>query len=727
MFFSLLLINGVINGSVVKGEQRYMRNDESTQLSFLEETCNDDFTLLDQWDDNYGTPMLSQVIDDYTYLFTEQSSLLILNTTVKSEPILITEFITGISYPIAVNHSNEFLFLVGYYGELMILDISDPKIPVIESYLALSGETSNSIFLGDFIYTFHAFGIDSTVNDTISIIDVSNPSFPSLVSEFSFQGHAYPNGIYHYNNVLFLWQRGKVSFYNVTNLTDPIFLLDFEVADKYCRDIFCFDNYLYLQCSSQSSTSTDYSYYVYTLLNLTNPLFVKEIGNLGTFSSYQIDDTILIFLNETVKAFYNLTDPLEPELVGSFHGKYGDNYQTLTVTANYLFLVDRYFGLEIYEITSFKAEFLGEFHTGEISFGVYIFDTNVFIFESFGFEIFDATDPTNILFVEDWGREEKYPIKSLVVQESIVYVIVGNILKLIDISDPTEPIEISSLTLGISALSHVCITIQEDIVFLFYRLNVMIEYVKGLITIDCSNPEQPEILDQNEDIIYSPASIQSWSVDLAKIINPIAITLHENYAYCVHGHLVIYDISNVNDITIPNSEIEYPWSAPSGFYYQDIDIVDDKAFIADNRFGVRIYDVSNINNINLIANVTAYYPEAFCRTAFPSAISVDNDYLYAACGTDGLRAIDISNIIAPVFVGTFSAENCLVIDVQAKGNVVFVSDYLRNINVLKLTDLEITWPPTHSSVMSFSLPIFITLSICLLLAYVVTKKFDQVL
>ena len=175
--------------------------------------------------------------------------------------------------------------------------------------------------------------------------------------------------------------------------------------------------------------------------------------------------------------------------------------------------------------------------------------------------------------------------------------------------------------------------------------------------------------------------------------DPLYVTTYQNinqshnlwidpsgYAFVEHvngDNIHIVDLSNPSEPTYENS------FGNLGNGCHDIYTQNNIAYVSEgwnNRFS--IYDISNLNNINLI---TSIYPQAggYAHNAW---VTDDSQFLVTTEETVGktVKIWDISNFNNIELMGEYLGENQLAHNVHIKDNLVYISHYTTGIKIIDI-------------------------------------------
>lgn len=110
--------------------------------------------------------------------------------------------------------------------------------------------------------------------------------------------------------------------------------------------------------------------------------------------------------------------------------------------------------------------------------------------------------------------------------------------------------------------------------------------------------------------------------------------------------------------------------------FNDIEVFGNYAFVATGINGLKIIDISNLNNPYII---NAIDTDGDCYS-----ITISGYYLYIADGNKGLKVVNITNINTASIIK--SIDNFNAIAVHASGNFLYVVDPLLNVKVFDISN-----------------------------------------
>ncbi len=313
------------------------------------------------------------------------------------------------------------------------------------------------------------------------------------------------------------------------------------------------------------------------------------------------------------------------------------------------------------------------------------------------------------------------------VNGSYAYYSDGSYLKILDISNPTNPVEKGELL-----LPRPIVTMKSMGSYVYVA-----DSWDGFIIIDVSNPDNPvEVsttklgnvvdldLNVNNTAIVVSGSGGIYSVDISDPANPAqlyhatesgwanSVTINDNYAYIAFQN--------------PNKIVQYEISSPDSIYSnKNLDLtnipnylkIDGQYLYVTTSLGLRIIDVldpagltlkgfftasqswkldyngnyvfittpTNIKIINVSDKTNPVQTGSFVVSPSNAAsVAVMGNYVYSAI-TSGLRIDDISNLAFPVEV-KFVSTGGISFDMEVNGNYAYLIHNPGDFSIFNIAD-----------------------------------------
>ncbi len=440
------------------------------------------------------------VMDTCAYICSPfTSSINILNISNPSDPQFIRNYILqGTGYNFNIQVQEEIAYVTGDADGLFIVDVSDPEWPtMLNNYIppgwfpmgqALDIAVSDGImYLAGFTHIY--------------IADVFDPSNPIHLAAYSVGEGFFHTSVAISGSALFVaTQNTGIYTIDVSNPGTPM-VSDNDMTGASCTDVIVNDNYAYAsqthngtrvidlsiindptevafygewpEVTSYSSCFNDNILFVSGymtsphVLDVANPLDPVEIATWPDYNTYntQIIDNLLYATTGNVEFFIlDITNPVNPTLTGSY-----------TVTGSSDLIMT--YGLKVKDIGNKRYAFVSVFclsYSGGTEYG--------------GVLILDVTDPANLIEVSNIPCNRAYDVdisgNYLYISESGIFPDIAGGIKVVDITDPSVPIEKGSWSLADPPATAFDIAVNGNMVYLAAAAD-------GLRVIDVSNPDNP--------------------------------------------------------------------------------------------------------------------------------------------------------------------------------------------------------------------------------------------
>jgi hypothetical protein len=415
------------------------------------------------------------------------------------------------------------------------------------------------------------------------------------------------------------------------------------------------------------------------IIDISNPSLPMKVGNFdeGDFV-YRVDVSgnyaYLTTGNELV--IVDVSDPTLPVRVSRYYatGQVSD----VQVKDNYAYLAvgsyQGYNSLQIINVSSPSAPFLsGKYDINPIfaPTGLFVRGSYVYLAIDFALYIFDITDPTAPELVGQVGVSG-YTV-GVVVSGNYAYVSfyifdggwANGYLDIIDITNPTSPIKVSTYT---------SYYIPGNI---FVNGNNAYFAVGdgGLHIIDVSTPSKPSLV-KNYQTVGTAEGVVKVGENLFVADNG--------------GGLQILDVSDPDNPTLKGA---YDYSAD----ILDVAVKGNYAYVAGNKEGLLIFNISTPSAPSLVSthDPGGRVEEVFISGSYAYVISSKD--LFAPTPGETLYIIDISNPASPSLAGTYDPSS-FIEDVYVSGNYAYVLLDPWTLEILNISDpSQITKAGTYTT------------------------------
>ncbi len=464
-------------------------------------------------------------------------------------------------WPKGIRINGNYAYLKVHFNGLVVLDISNPAtIYEVGSYFPESRINSVS-FKENKAYI--------TSSDTgFVILDITDPS--NIVSEGSINIRSYDAAI---NEDFAYVACNNYGFriLDIQNPEDP-----FETTWNYTPgdffDVDIKDNYAYISAEDSGMRVVDISdktkphevgvfktstrlynidiqgNYAYLptmdsglrVVDISDPENTFEIGNIDIEYAYDIEvrGDYGYLVNSWAHDFIilDLTTPENPVEISRYTNIAASSYD-LVLQGNYAYLASDEYGLSIIDISDLQAPFeIGRYDNGIMSVsGVDVAGDYAYLATFIDLIVVDVSDPTNPIEV---GTVPNIGALQVTIREEIAYVTGNHIgIKMFDISDPGNPVEIGYYTFGENPLTYGIDFLDEEI-FISTHDDGMLIIHDWLIT--STEEEKKKNKSNSVSVIPNPASNTTLfqfeleedtdlSITIFNIHGQIASTLFEGH------------------------------------------------------------------------------------------------------------------------------------------------------------------------------------------------------
>jgi len=460
-------------------------------------------------------------------------------------------------YGVAMRGNTAFL-ACGSEG-LRIVDMSNPTLPVELGHFSVGWANSISV-RGDYAYVGGAV--------SVIVVDVSDPMHPVEASQIP--SYNYVNKIHFDGNRVFIASGNGMLIADIADPVNPVVL--WNTVDYGAMDIDVHGSLIYAACS----------YAGLIVLDITNVANPQEIGRFRDGWEY---------------------------------------VNGVSVAGNYAYLAHGWDGLVIVDLTTMQM--VASIDSFQYAMGVDVVDG--FCYINYGnpecpLAIVDISDP---LAPQTLGiYDPPSDLYSFEVAGDLVYVAdVYHGLRIVNIADPTDPVEIRHYSrygedLDVVVSGHLAF-VRED-----YKLKI----------VDIADMQNPRELGHYE---------MDWPYGDLDVVGNVAYLTTHGYN-CVHA-------VDVSDPAAP--------TLISRFHVGDYDIhyrmavYDHYGYLVEND-GLRILDLSDPANLREVG--------FFSRFVGNAQIAIGSDHVFLSGNTGQLLALSLADPIQPTLMASYSLDNYCV-------------------------------------------------------------------
>ncbi len=415
---------------------------------------------------------------NYAYIADDNDGLRIIDVSNPTNPFEVGFFDTdGTTFDVVVRGDS--CYVADGFSGLRIFDISNPATPLETGHLITGGKAVSLKVKGKFVYV--------AANEELKIVDISSPSGPFLTGSFGTYDTAINLDVGINNNYVYI---ANFSFdLRIIDVTDPS--NPFEVGSFYPGGLF--------------SSIAFNNNYAYTNDGLGGAYFNDGLGEINII---------------------NLSNLQKPKKVGYIKSVFG-YIRSVASDSNYLYAITDMDSLYIFNI-SVPDNPCPVSVSSIIDGSMIIKVKGNLAFIAFALSgaselgIFDVTDLTNPSKLSSFNLISIY-IVNISIQNNFVFLSTSNGLRIIDISNPSQPLEVGNIYEG----SRINAIVKDN--------SAYVSTVDGLHVVDISNPANPTEIGYFESWI-----VHNYSQE---------ITISENYAFVSSDSgITMLDISSPSNL-----------------------------------------------------------------------------------------------------------------------------------------------------------------------------------
>ncbi|MEO0149952.1 MAG: hypothetical protein ABIL23_05995 [candidate division WOR-3 bacterium] len=491
-----------------------------------------------------GVVLDLQILGNYLFVANGLEGLLIYDISTPTSPNLIYHYDSP-GYAKSLKISGIYLFLAdGEFG-VKVFDISTPSSPILVGMIPTTGDATDvDVYSGYLIVGEGTIGVE--------IFDISNISSPVKVSEITGIGNVRALEVSGNNLHLALGTSG-VKVYDISDPTTPSLVSTASTTYNY--------------------TDTKENGYLY-LAGMTGGLEIRDpssLSLLNSVSTYGVAYKISIKGNYALVAediagleIFDISDPINPTLYG-FISAEGCFYDVREYNGK-IFAAAGSKGVKSFTISIPNINKINERAGG---YALEVFPYNGYIFVASGttggLMIYDTSSLSLVGYYDTPGSA-----KGVFVSGNYAFVADGLYgVRIIDISDPTNPIEVSYY--DSPGVAHK--------VFVEGNLMFVADGTMGLRIVDISDP-------------LSPVEISYYDTPG----NAMGIYVLYPYAFIADGSLSGIRVINISNPYAPFEVANYTTPGEA----KDVFVRGNYIFVADGIGGLRVLDMSLLPTITEI-------------------------------------------------------------------------------------------------------------------------------
>jgi len=405
---------------------------------------------------------------NYAYVVTDTTGIYVLDIENPVRPELVGSNLDRevlVAYSIAVQ--GEYVYIPSPSDGLLIFNISDPSSPEEAGVYELGGGRSFSIAIeGEYAY----FGILGEGNNLL-VLNVSDPENIELETECLDLPWGYPSDLAVYGDILFVAAGvDDLKIMDISNPTDPSELSEYETPG-FAFGAACSGSYCYVASSNGLR-----------IIRVSNPERPTEVGYYWGYNALlrciDVNDDYAYIADEyRILRAIDCSDPGAPVEVS--YCNIGGSPSRIQIEGNNIFIAALYGGLRIVSIVNPRLPVeISSFNVhGDVSDVAAVGDY-AFIAAETGFWVISVEDPSEPVTVAQIEFDE-FCCSKLSISGDYAYVIATNHrFYVIDISDPEDPTLVGVEWANVTNFRDICV--YGNYAFVYYTHRIFVYDVSNL-------------------------------------------------------------------------------------------------------------------------------------------------------------------------------------------------------------------------------------------------------
>ncbi len=435
---------------------------------------------------------------------------------------------------------NEYLFVqYSEDGRVVIFDLSDPScLEYVSFYMTYDFASYGFAVVDDCIYI-------PEPTSGLEMVDISEPDDPVLSGFYRTPGYPWHTVVsdgYAYTAV---WEYG-LHIHDISDPHNPVRIGGYDIETLFVSRVFLFEDYAYVASG----------YAGLQILNVANPAAPQYVGSYENVHcrDVSVSGNYAYTISSSESSEFqvlDISDPSNPALIGNcdFPDQHA-NSVFLDENIVYLTVQDSIPGLWVIDVSDPVAPVvLGNHNTTGAARKVFINDDYAYL-GCRSLLIFDISDPYNLNLI---GGYDTGLVFDVFVADNYAYAAISRFgLKIIDVSDPSDPLLAASYNTSCSAFGifvsaeYIYLTTEYSFLILnFDPQTGIIEEVDRIPSSFALAPNYPNPFNASTTISYELPVVSDVRLEIYDILGRKVETLIEG-PQPAGAHSIVWDAEDVS-------------------------------------------------------------------------------------------------------------------------------------------------------------------------------------
>ncbi len=274
-----------------------------------------------------------------------------------------------------------YAYVVGSFGGLQVVDISDPAVPVLVGVYGPEGYAQDVAVSGGYAYVAWYYCDYDTCVGGLDVIDVSNPAAPVRTGGWAMDWYWAPEAVAVSGDYAYLadWFNG-LQVIDISNPAAPVGLG--WCAGVYAYDVAVSGGYAYVVHWPDASVDAEFE-----VIDISNPAAPFRVGGISTnaYDAVAVSGVYAYLAGSSGLQVIDISDPAAPVRVGGYAS--GDAYD-VAISGDYAYVAASELGLEVIDISNPAAPVrVGGYNTSGFAHGAAVSEGYVYVADSNGLVI----------------------------------------------------------------------------------------------------------------------------------------------------------------------------------------------------------------------------------------------------------------------------------------------------------------------------------------------------
>lgn len=465
--------------------------------------------------------------------------LVVLDIEDPAHPFVVGQsgFLPGVVKQIGL--AGGYAYLALQTGDMSIIDVTNPSNPVEIGRYDSVGNIQHIIIRDEYLYL---------IGGGLRILEISTPTYPREVGRYD--DPYYPQSVELVGDYIYLGVNNSLAVIDISNPSSPERVTS---IDLYALDLVVQGNYVYVL-----------SIMGLVILDVSQPTHPKTIASSDISGYHEAVNGNFLYISGNGQENLTIVDvstPTEPEEVEAFKTEFATE---IVVSAGYLYLVKRS-GLLLLDVSVPDKPVQAGQYSGLGRFSLLALEGSYAYLEgNGGLNISDISDIKQPFIAGFYSLPQ--PITSIKIVGSYAYLTLSTGMQILDVSTPADPVPLGFYPTAYPALD---VDVKGDFAYIATGWgNVRYAETAGVLyVVDVSNPQDlRQVMELSFGIHVTDIVIDGDYAYIGTLFELRRVQLFEGGVVAESGSVSVGD--SIQDIDVENG---YVYLTKAGTYFPEYD------------------------------------------------------------------------------------------------------------------------------------------------------------